>query len=233
MITLAIETSSEYGGVCLFDSQRGVLAETRFGSQKRHSAALMPAISHIFSITSLSIKDVDFFSISIGPGSFTGLRVGLSTVKGLCFSTGKPLVAVSSLEAFAHQFAHTRGLLCPLFDARKKEVYGALFRAEKGEISRLTEDMVQSVDKIISLVSEKTIFAGTGAEKYRDVITERLSDMAEFADGPLMHPLPSSLAFAAMKKAEGKEFSDPSKVTPLYIRASEAELKRQGAGGSV
>ncbi len=228
MITLSIETSSEVGGVCLFDSLRGIIAEIRFGSQKRHSASIMPAISHIFSITSLSIEDVDFFSISIGPGSFTGLRVGLSTVKGLCFATGKPLVAVSSLEAFAHQLRWADKVICPLFDARKKEVYGALFKAEGGEISRLTDDMVQSVDKIISLVTEKTLFAGTGAERYRDVITDRLSDMAEFADGPLMHPLPSSLAFAAMKKAEKKEFSDPSTLTPLYIRASEAEIKKTG-----
>ncbi len=228
MLTLAIETSSEVGGVCLFDSHRGLLAEARFGSQRRHSASIVPSIQHMLRLTSLNIRDVDFFSISIGPGSFTGLRVGLSTVKGLCFSTGKPVVALSSLEAFAHQFIHSSYTICPLFDARKKEVYGALFRAQGGEIERLTEDSVSPVERIISMIKDKTLFAGTGTERYRDVIKRELSDMAVFAEGALMHPLPSALAWASMKKAQRGEFSDPATLTPLYIRPSEAELKRQG-----
>ncbi len=230
MLTLAIETSSDIGGLCLYDSKRGIIGELRLGRVKRHSASLMPALSYLLSLAERQINEVDFFTISIGPGSFTGLRVGLSTVKGLCFSTGKPLVAVSSLEAFAHLFVNTAKTVCPLFDARKKEVYGALFRSEAGEMKRLTNDMVCPVEHILSLTEGDTLFAGSGAQRYREKIIDTLSERAHFASAPLMHPLSSAVAMLGLRKAKRGEFSEAATITPLYIRPSEAELKRQEKG---
>lgn len=225
MLTLAIETSTEIGGVCLYESSKGILGEMRLGRQKRHSATLMPAISYILKTTNTMLSDIDFFTVSIGPGSFTGLRVGLSTVKGLCYSTGKPLVAMSSLEAFSHQFMLFEGLICPLFDAKKNEVYGAVFFSDGSEIKRLSDDMVCHIDRILHQLDKKTLFAGTGAERYRRHIVEVLKKHAVFAPPSIMHPLASTLAIAAIRMAEKGKFTDPVTLIPRYIRPSEAELK--------
>ncbi|NOX20772.1 MAG: tRNA (adenosine(37)-N6)-threonylcarbamoyltransferase complex dimerization subunit type 1 TsaB [Nitrospirae bacterium] len=225
MITLAIETSTEIGSVCLYDSSMGILAEVRLGKIKRHSATLLPSISYLFKNSGLSLEDIDFISLGIGPGSFTGLRVGLSTAKGLCYSTGKPLVALSSLEAFAYQFVQFSGLICPLFDARKKEVYAAVFSSNSKAIKRLTPDMVCPISKVLSSIEDRTAFAGSGAIKYREQIVEALGDRAVFAPDSLMSPLASTVAVLAIPLAERGEFSDPVSLTPRYIRPSEAEIK--------
>ena len=123
MITIAIDTSTPTGSVSLFERGSDLIGEVRLGTRRPHSEQIMKSADFILNSCKIKLDAIDFFTIAIGPGSFTGLRVGLSTVKGLSFATGKPIVAVSTLEAFAASFPYTEKLICPLLDARKKEVY--------------------------------------------------------------------------------------------------------------
>ena len=122
MKILAIETSTMLGGVAIADDSAGLIAEVRLNVKSTHSERLMMEIDHVLKQSFLKMSDIDVFAIAVGPGSFTGLRIGLSTVKGLSYATGKPIVSVPTLEAFAWNFPYCRYPVCTLLDARKKEV---------------------------------------------------------------------------------------------------------------
>lgn len=228
MITLAIDTTTHFGGICLFGKERGLIGELRLGVKRPHSEHLMNDVDFLLRSAGMDLAGIDFYTIAIGPGSFTGLRVGLSTVKGLSFATGRPVVAVSALEAFASLFPFTGMLICPLFDARKKEVYAGLFRWTEDGLERVLPEAAFDVKALCASIGEETIFAGTGAVLYRDQIKRLLGKKASFPPEHLMHPLPSGLSVVGLRKAERGEFSDPVRLTPVYLRRSEAELKRGG-----
>ncbi|NOZ24699.1 MAG: tRNA (adenosine(37)-N6)-threonylcarbamoyltransferase complex dimerization subunit type 1 TsaB [Nitrospirae bacterium] len=225
MLTLAVDTSTPVGGVSLYGSDSGLVGEVRLGIRQTHSEQLMKAVDFLLKSSKTGIDEIDFYTIAIGPGSFTGLRVGLSTVKGLSFATGRPVAAVSTLEAFASSLAFTEKLICPLLDARKKEVYGGLFRWTGEGLQKVAPEAALDIRSILALINEETVFAGSGAILYKDVIMDILGESARFPHESLMHPLPTALAAAGLHKAERGEFSDPVTLTPVYLRRSEAELK--------
>jgi len=225
MLTLAIDTSTPVGGISLYGSDSGLRGEVRLGIRQTHSEQIMKAVDFLLKSSKTGIDEIDFYTIAIGPGSFTGLRVGLSTVKGLSFATDRPIAAVSTLEAFASSLAFTKKLICPLLDARKKEVYGGLFRWTGDGLRKIVPEAALDIRSILALINEETVFAGSGAVLYKDVIMKALGENARFPHEGLMHPLPSALAAAGLHKAERSEFSDPVTLTPVYLRRSEAELK--------
>ena len=127
MRVLGIDTSSLLGGVAILDNET-LLAESRLNVAVAHSERLMGEMDRMLRHSDLTVKDIDVFAVAVGPGSFTGLRVGLSTVKGLVYATGRPMVAVPTLEALAWNVPFCRYQVCPLLDARKGEVYAGLFK---------------------------------------------------------------------------------------------------------
>jgi len=155
MKLLAIETSTMLGGIAVIDDSSGLIAEARLNVKSTHSERLMTEIDHIMKHSGVKLSDIDAFAISIGPGSFTGLRIGLSTVKGFAFATGRPLVAVPTLEALAWNFPYCRYPVCTLFDARKKEVYAALFSWEGNGFARLLEEMSVKVDDLTETIGAR------------------------------------------------------------------------------
>ncbi|MGD2080601.1 MAG: tRNA (adenosine(37)-N6)-threonylcarbamoyltransferase complex dimerization subunit type 1 TsaB [Nitrospirota bacterium] len=229
MRILAIDTSTMTGGVAVMDGDRGLLAETRARVRTGHSGSLMPEVDQALGRASLAITDIDALCVTTGPGSFTGLRIGLSTAKGLCFSTGLPLVAVPTLEAFAWNFPLSRAPVCPMLDARKKEVYAAVFLMGGGGAERLMpEASVRPADLVRELAGhDEVVLAGQGAELYREVFAGALGRRAVFAPPHLSEPLPSAAAALGLQKALRGEFSEPRGLSPFYIRKSEAELKKR------
>lgn len=229
MRILAIDTSTMMGGVAVMDSEKGLLAETRARVRTGHSGSLMPEVDQALKRTDLALSDIDALCVTTGPGSFTGLRIGLSTVKGLCFSTGLPLVAVPTLEAFALNFPFSEAPVCPMLDARKKEVYAAVFSMRGGDAERLMpETSIRPAELARELERHgEVILAGQGAELYRGVFAEALGPRAVFAPPHLSEPLPSAAAALGLRKALKGEFSDPRVLSPFYIRKSEAEIKKK------
>lgn len=226
MRILAVETATMLGGIAVMDDEEGLIAEVRLNVKTAHSERLMAELDHILRQSGLLIRDMDALAVSVGPGSFTGLRIGIGTVKGLSYATGLPVVAVPTLEAFAWMLPGFP-LVCPMLDARKKEVYAGLFRWQKeGPIRLIPETSMKPVELLRMIpANEDVLFTGQGAELYKERISEALGGRAHFAPPHLTVPSPAAVAGVGLKKAVLKEFSDPSVLGPFYIRKSEAELK--------
>jgi len=232
MKILAIDTSTMLGGIAIMDEYR-LIAESRLNVKTTHSERLMTEIEHCLKQSELKISDIDVFAIAIGPGSFTGLRIGLSTVKGFSYATGKPIVSVPTLEALTWNFPYSMYPVCAMLDARKKEVYAALFKWEDKDFTRLiNETSVKPEDFIrnflLNAQEDKFIFTGEGILLYKDKIIEVMGDRAIFASPEKMVPLPANVASLGLKKAISGKFSEPVGLKPIYIRKSEAEIKWKG-----
>jgi tRNA threonylcarbamoyladenosine biosynthesis protein TsaB len=232
MKILAIETSTLLGGVAITDDVSGLIAEVRLNVKSTHSERLMIEIDHLLKHSGLTISDIDVFAVAIGPGSFTGLRIGLSTVKGFAYATGKPIVTVPTLEALAWNYPYSRFPVCTMLDARKKEVYAALFKWDEEDFARLIDEVSTPVDVFLKNLNlscgEKTIFTGDGTYLYRDQIINRIKDKAIFASPEKMLSSPANVATVGLKKAQAGKFSEPMSLVPFYMRKSEAEIKQNG-----
>jgi tRNA threonylcarbamoyladenosine biosynthesis protein TsaB len=230
MKILAIETSTMLGGIAIMDDLSGLIAEVRLNVKSTHSERLMTEIAHVLKQAELKVSDIDVFAIAIGPGSFTGLRIGLSTVKGFSYATGKPIVSVPTLEALAWNYPYCSYPVCTMLDARKKEVYAALFKWGDGGVTRLIDEVSIRINRVledIKLSSDKKIvFTGEGAILYKDKIIEVMGNKAIFASPEKIVPSPANVASIGIKKTIKGEFSEPVSLVPFYIRRSEAELKR-------
>lgn len=225
MKLLAIDTSTMFGGIAIMDDSEGLIVEARLSVKTTHSERLMTEINHALSHSGISIQDIDVFGLASGPGSFTGLRIALSTIKGFCYSTGKPVVSVPTLEAHAWNFPFSPIPVCIMLDARKKEVYAAVFRWEDNRFVRVIGETSVRPAELIKELEQPVLFAGEGAKLYREEITSIAGENAVFPPLHYMVPSPSNVAYLGLKKALAGEFSDPMKLVPLYIRRSEAEVK--------
>lgn len=229
MKILAIDTSTMLGGIAIMDESL-LIAESRLNVKSTHSERLMTEIEHCLKQSGIKISDIDVFAVATGPGSFTGLRIGLSTVKGFSYATGKQIVSVPTLEALAWNFPYSKYPVCTMLDARKKEVYAALFKWEGENFTRLINETPAKPeefarDALRVTHDDKFIFAGEGAALYRDKIIEVMGEKAVFASPEKTGPSPANVAVLGFKKAKAGEFSEPISLIPMYIRKSEAEVK--------
>jgi len=190
-----------------------------------HAERLMPSIEWLMKASGISIHEIDAFAVSIGPGSFTGLRIGLSTVKGFSYATGKPVVPVRTLDAFARTLPFCSYPICPLFDARKNEVYAALYRWEDNTCKKVLPETAISPVELMKEIHERTVFMGEGARLYRETISGALHGNAVFAPASMMSPSASTVAEIAAEKIALGLIADPVSLTPFYLRKSEAEVR--------
>ncbi len=202
-----------------------VLVDVKFDVKVTYSEVLMPAIETALKLAGLKVDDLDGFAVSIGPGSFTGLRIGLATVKGLCFATGKPLAAVSSLDALASHSLFCRYQVVPLLDAKKNELYAAIYDTTGGEVIRKSDLLAIDVKHLAGKIYRETLFVGPGAGPYRKELIDLLGQKAYFTTGEQSTPSGASVARMGAKKLTRGQTEDVSQLEPLYIRKSEAELK--------
>jgi tRNA threonylcarbamoyladenosine biosynthesis protein TsaB len=190
-----------------------------------HSRKLLSLINYAVEKIGIDINTIDGYAVSTGPGSFTGLRIGIGTIKGLAMATGKPVVGISTLEALSYSVSLNPALICPILDARKNEVYTSLFRYQDSKLIRLTDDMVISPKELLSNINEKAIFLGDAVSVYKDFILEMLDDQALFLPGSFNHPRGSSVANLGALKFNNGEAVNLNDLKPTYIRRSEAEIK--------
>ncbi len=229
MKILAIETSTMLGGVAVMGETEGLVAEVRLNVKSTHSERLMTEVDHVLKQAGMTIDEIDVFGVSIGPGSFTGLRIALSSVKGFSYAMGRPIVSVPSLEALAWNFPFSAYPVCTMLDARKKEVYAAVFRWRDGGFERVIAEASVKPHDLLKRLDGPMVFAGEGARLYRDAIIEVAGDNALFSCPHCMVPSPSNVAFLGLKKALRGEFSEPVGLVPLYLRKSEAEIRAKGS----
>jgi len=225
MKLLAIETSTMIGSVALTDDNE-LLAEYQIGIKATYSDTLFPMIDHILKNANVSIQEVDAFALAKGPGSFTSLRIGISVIKGLALANNKPVIAIPSLDALAHNMCFSNMLICPLIDARRDEVYTAFYKREEGHtLKKLTPDRAIVPEILLDEIREKVVFLGDGTDLYKDLIIRKLKENVHFSPLHLKYPRASAIAQLAFKKLNVNEISDIEVMTPLYVRPPEAETK--------
>jgi tRNA threonylcarbamoyladenosine biosynthesis protein TsaB len=190
----------------------------------------MDIIKIVCNLADLKAEDVDRFAVTIGPGSFTGLRIGISTIKGLAFSLGKPVVGVSSLDALAWQCTQSAYLICPLMDARKKEVYACRYRFKDNELIKDGTEKVASPAEALRGIREPSIFIGNAVQIYRDKISAELGELAHFAAWGQHTIRASSIAWLSMTGFYRQQTDDVALLVPQYIRKPDAEVKVMAKG---
>ena len=174
MRILAMDSSGLVASVALVEEEN-LLAEYTMNLKKTHSETLLPMIDAMVGLTGIDLSEIDAIAISAGPGSFTGLRIGSATAKGLGFALGKPLISVPTLEGMAYHFVESDKLICPMMDARRKQVYTAIYRFNDGRLTTVMEGCACSVEELIRKVNElnqEIIFLGDGAAMAREMIEE-------------------------------------------------------------
>lgn len=227
MKILGIDTSTRCGSVGLIHDQE-VISEYLLNIPVTHSERLLETINDLLREARCSMEDLDGWAISLGPGSFTGLRIGVSTVKGLAYATQKPVAGVSSLDVLASQVSPSPYLICPILDARKGEVYAAFYRYDETSLlKRCSDDHVMKPEDLVKQIKEKVIFVGDGVKTYGDYLKKSLSPFALFPSPSLHLPHGSAVAKLGSKLLLKGNCLDVKTFAPIYVRPSEAEIKWQ------
>jgi len=229
MLVLGIETSATQGGVALV-GESGLVSEYTLNVEVTHSERVLPAIERMLSDAGCGLAELGGLAVSIGPGSFTGLRIGLSTAKGLAYATGLPVAAVPTLEAMAWALPHARPQICPVQDARKQEVYAALFQHGPDGLSRLMDDAALSPEALCATIKKPTLFLGDGLVAYGDLFRRLLGERLLLPPLAQRGPRAACVAELGRQKLLRGEAETIGDLTPRYLRASEAELRRQTRG---
>lgn len=222
-IILTIQTAIPAGSLALSDGER-LLAEINLDIRKNPTEWLLTAVDDLLAKTELQRSDLDAIGVVRGPGSFTGLRVGLASAKGLALATGVPLLAVSSLQTLAMQAPFSRLPICVMIDARKKEVYAAFYSWESGRLQAVSEERVLNPDTLLEEIDKDTLFVGNGASVYRTLIVRQLGARAHFLPSMLNLPRAGASALLAIEEWESGRHLSPDELAPTYLRPSEAEL---------
>ena len=232
MKVLGIDTATMFASLGLIEDGK-VLACVKFdirGGQVlnlSYSEVLLSWIDYIVKSLNLKISDVDGLAISIGPGSFTGLRIGLATVKGLSFATGKPIAAVPTLDALASLYIYSKYPVVPILDAKKKEAYAAVYDTQDGKIKRLSPYFALTPENLVEKIPKEVIFLGPGVDVFKKIFEKLIGKKAYFIDGEISLPSGVAVAKLGWEKLKMEDKEDLASLIPLYIRESEAELKRR------
>ena len=223
MNILAVDTATNSCSVAVTDDGK-LAAELTISKDETHSKHLMELIHSVLQNAGFGVGDLDGLAVTIGPGSFTGLRIGISTIKGLALALGKPVVGVSTLKALARQCGQTPHLICPLLDARKGEVYAATYGFNKGQLIQKTGARAMIPEAVVEDIKSTCVFIGTGARVYRQRIIAVAGSLAHFVPEGQNTIKASSVAFLSMPRFEANDTDGISDLVPHYIRKSDAEL---------
>jgi tRNA threonylcarbamoyladenosine biosynthesis protein TsaB len=226
MLILAVDTSSKSASIGLLRDD-DVLSEIFFNLDVNHSVVLLRALHNLLRLSRIELNEIDLFACTIGPGSFTGLRVGASTIKGLALATKKPIAGVSTLEALAFNITCSKIIVCPMLDAKKDQVYTALYRtAQDYTLEKMKSERVTDIRAFLQCIDEEVIFVGDGSVKYAELISDMLPGKCYFASGCHQHVRAAVVGILGKKKYYAGDVLDSVTFAPVYLRASEAEMKR-------
>jgi tRNA threonylcarbamoyladenosine biosynthesis protein TsaB len=230
MLILGIDTATRIASVGV-TRESEILAEASIEALSNHTETLLPLISDVVAQAHISLSDITGIGVSIGPGSFTGLRIALGTVKGLAYAMGQRVVGVPTLEALACTVSEWNGLVCPILDARKREVYSALFRhSSKGTLLPIWPAQVSSIETALSQITESCLFLGDGVETYGSAIRMHCGANARLLPFASHHPrgaLVARLAWGRLVHGDGDEIAS---LVPAYIRPPEAVFRQTAPG---
>ncbi|MEG0570275.1 MAG: tRNA (adenosine(37)-N6)-threonylcarbamoyltransferase complex dimerization subunit type 1 TsaB [Oscillospiraceae bacterium] len=228
MKILAIDTSAKVASVSIV-SQDEVIAEFNINCKLTHSQTLMPMCEQILSQTNLKIEDLDAFAVSVGPGSYTGLRIGISAVKGLALATNKPCIAVSTLHALALNVSLFDGVICAVMDARCNQVYCALFNSNANELQRITNDEAIPIDELevkLKTFQKNIILVGDGALLCYNSLSDKISNLSLSPKSQMLQKA-SSVGLLGVSAYNNGQTLTCDELMPLYLRLPQAQRERE------
>ncbi|MBI4651006.1 tRNA (adenosine(37)-N6)-threonylcarbamoyltransferase complex dimerization subunit type 1 TsaB [Candidatus Desantisbacteria bacterium] len=250
MWILGIETSTRTGSLALLNNEK-IVSEFTLNTDAKYSSLLMPMLDMILKFSKITAKDINAAVVSIGPGSFTGLRIGISTAYGLAEALEIPVIGIPTLEVLAYNLFDVHGLICPILSARKGEVYAAVYRSDvnKSEKTSLNRKKIKDNSTMLkelfsstaikienfipileqySCAGENIFFVGEGADAFNEILYDSLGEKAIFVPSYLNYIRAGILAGIGGKRIEykNKAFNNKNIITPLYCRKSELEYKR-------
>ena len=224
MKILAVDTSTSAGSVAIVDGLR-VLAECNLESAHTHNRRLLKTVDDLLNHLGCVLEDLDGLAVTLGPGSFTGIRIGISTMKTLAWALDKPYAGIPTLDALAAPLHFASFPVCPVLDARKKEVYTASYQPDgQGLCRRTSPYQVIEPLKLLARIKVPTLFCGDGWLQYRGTFRKELGDLAMELPGPYHLVRASFVAELAQQRFAQGPGDDPVTSVPIYVRPSEAEL---------
>lgn len=206
--------------------QKGeILADFRYDVKLTHSEVLLSNIDRLLKALNLNLEDLDGLSISLGPGSFTGLRIGLATVKGLSLASGKPAVGIPTLDALAFLTRGCKYPVVPIIDAKKYQIYAAVYDSSGSRTKRKTPYLVLGLSELIQKIPQEVAFTGPGIREFRSQLTKAMGKRAHFLRGEKTLPSGAAVAYLGWQRFKKDKKAGLSSFEPIYVRKSEAELK--------
>lgn len=224
MKILALDSTAKAAAVALLDGKK-LLAKDMHDDGNTHSSTLLPMVERLLAEQNMTVNDIDLFTAAVGPGSFTGVRIGAATIKGLAFGKNRPCVPVSALHALAFNLRNTDGIVCPLMDARRGQFYTALFRVQSGKVERLMPDAAKSGEEIAEILKKHpgAHLVGDGAKValpfFEGLDVTLAPEDSLLADG-------ESVGLAALELYESGVTVTDAEFAPTYLRLPQAERER-------
>lgn len=214
---LAIDTSTNNASLAIIDEGQ-VLAELTWFSRQNHSVELMPNLTQLLEKTKTDLKSTGGIIVAIGPGSFNGLRVGVSTAKGLAFSLGVPLVGINTLEAAAYQYAESGLPVCPILNAGRGEITSAIYQMKDNKWHQITNQHITTTDGLIAHTTDKTIFCGEPPVAVLEQLKDKLGQKAVIPSFASRLRRAAFLAELGIKRLEAGDCDTPASLQPIYMR---------------
>jgi len=228
MVILGFETSTPVCSVALVDAHR-VLGEYTLEIEGHHAGRLLPMVERLLQDVGLRMSAVEGIAVASGPGSFTGVRIGMSTAKGLCLSLGVPMLSVSTLAGMAYRYAFDGVSVCAVVDARRGEVYAGVYQRREGDLIATVPDTVLSVEALLQRLDRSVLFVGDGGWAYHERILDVLGGDVRFVSRPFGRPSAASIALLGEENLRMGNVADLWHTEPNYLKRTQAERVRRGA----
>ena len=230
MLILALDSTAQVGSVALCEDEK-LIAEYTINTGHTHSETLLPMVESVLKIAGYTVDDVDLFVCTAGPGSFTGVRIGAATVKGIAFGKNQPCIGVSTLETLALNGVVLNGILCPSMNARRQQVYNALFASDGTSLTRLCEDRALAITELGEELATKcpdlpVYLMGDGAKLVYDALSESLGERLVMLPERLIHQSGYNTAMVGLRLYRDGVRTTDFELAPVYLRPSQAERMR-------
>jgi tRNA threonylcarbamoyladenosine biosynthesis protein TsaB len=227
MKIIGIETSGSTGSVAVCNGDT-IVGRKTFGRKLNHGKEIVSSLKAIFDEIKWEPDDIDLIAVSSGPGSYTGLRIGITCAKTLAYGLGKPVIDVPTLDALAENVRDDVKNLCPVIDARRNKVYACIYTRNDTERNRITDFLIISPEKLLDILPEQVLLFGDGVAPYKDIFAQKKATFAN--DDGLGIADAVTVARLGLKRYEQGKRCDINLLAPLYLRRSEAEERLEGNG---
>jgi len=223
MRILAFDTTTKFLSVAVLGGD-DILSTYHRDLGMRHEKELIPAIDEVLKESHLKLKDLDAIAVSIGPGSFTGLRIGVSCAKAFSIASGVPIVTVPTLDVIAFNYSDNDGYIAPILDAKKDKLYSAIYKPTKEDIERITDYFLLGVDDLLDTIKGPTLFFGDGVEIYGKYMVKR-NPLVRLSKDSDWYPRAEIVAKLGIKKHSKNGYEDVNRVTPMYMHPKECNVR--------